>query len=130
MSPAARRTRAIPLCLTCCGGSGVVALLVLAASGYLAMLRGETLHGWALFVHVVAGAVFVAALALVALASLRAIRLGVLGALLFVTLLFGALAAAPVAATGSSLPRSRCGGAVDHLTPRRRPATTSRRPRR
>lgn len=91
----------------CCGAAAAIALLALAVTAFQAAMRGVSLHGWPLFLHVGAGGGFVFFLALTAILSLpalldrgapdrpdRATRLGVVA-----TLLCGALAAAPIAAS-------------------------------
>lgn len=105
-----RRTpRAIRIgrCASLLGAAATLAVGVLAASAFQAVLRGAGLHGWPLLAHVVAGGAFVVLIALFALAALPALlrargdarpdaasRLGIAGALLC-----GAVAAASVFAS-------------------------------
>jgi hypothetical protein len=89
------------------GAAATLAVAVLGASAFQAVLRGAGLHGWPLLAHVVAGGAFVVLIALFSLAALPALlrtrgearpdaasRLGIAGALLC-----GAIAAASVFAS-------------------------------
>ena len=60
-----------------CGLAALGALAVLATTAFVATLRGEALHGWALFAHASAGGAFAVLLAVTALATLApALRVG------------------------------------------------------